>query len=285
MLLILFLLSIIIFYCIMAIMLRLPPFKTVRVFKKRDKGKKRTLSGLINVFAGSLSQYIPMGMLKEAELKKVLQAAGMKITPKEYTAAAIVHSLPFLLLAVPVFFMNKVLALIPVLFCGYVFYHRYTDASRKGDRRKLEIEKELPRFVGYMAQTLKSSRNIIDMIDTYKANYSSALTEELSITVADMRTGNQEQALRNLDTRINSPLMDEMIRGLLAAVAGNNMSAYFDNLSYKLNTVWRQRLTEQALKKEPKVAMMSYILFGCAMVTVFVLLGVMLKSSSTMLGV
>lgn len=199
-------------------------------------------------------------------------------------ADAIVPALLFLFLAIPVYFFNPILAIIPVTFAGYFFYIRYTEAGKKSDKRRLEIEKELPRFVSYMSNSLRSSRNVLDLIDTYKANYDSPLTEELSMTAADMRTGNQERALQHLQVRINSGLLDELVRGLLSSLHGDDMTAYFDNLSYKLTSVWQQRLKEQALKKEPKITRMSYLLFICAIISIFVILGVMVKSSGSLLG-
>ncbi len=279
-----FILLTIILYCIFANVLRLPSFKANRAFKKKNAHKQHTFSTMLDVFSKSATKHIPMSILKQAELKKVLQAANIEVTPKEYLAAAIVHSLLFLLFAIPLFFINHLIALIPAAFTCYIFYSRYHSAFKAGDKRKIDIEKELPRFVAYMAHTLKSSHNLINMIDTYKANYHSALTDELAFTVADMRTGNQERALQHLEARINSPLMGELVRGLLSASRGEDMTAYFDNLSYKLTEVGQQRLKEQALKKEPKIARMSYLLFGVAMVSIFVILIISVQSAFSMMG-
>lgn len=280
----LFILLIIILYCIFANVLRLPSFKANRAFRQKSTDKQHTITNMLDVFSKTAAKHLPMSVLKQAELKKVLQAANIVVTPKEYLAAAIVHSLLFLLFAIPLAFINHLLALIPIAFACYVFYSRYHSAFKVGDHRKIEIEKELPRFVAYMAHTLKSSHNLINMIDTYKANYHSALADELAFTVADMRTGNQERALQHLETRINSPLMGELVRGLLSASRGEDMSTYFDNLSYKLTEVCQQRLKEQALKKEPKIARMSYLLFGVAMISIFVILSVSVKSAFSMMG-
>lgn len=282
--LILFIPLAILFYCIAATLLRLPSFKSSSAFKKSVK-KRHTLSAFMDTVTHSAAKSIHMNQLRRSELQKSLVAAGILKTPEEYLAGAVVPALLFLLLAIPVYFLNPVLALIPVAFAGYFFYTRYTEAGKKSNQRRLAIEKELPRFVSYMANSLRSSRNVLDLIDNYKANYDSPLTEELSITAADMRTGNQERALQHLQVRIHSELLDELVRGLLSSLRGDDMTAYFNNLSYKLTSVWQQRLKEQALKKEPKITRMSYLLFACAIVSIFVILGVMVKSSGSLLGV
>lgn len=277
----LFVLLLVIFYCIAASLLKTPPFRASLAYKRPVK---KTTAGILNSSVKWLARYIPMGMLQQAGLKKSLAAAGIPLTPKEYAAASVIPAILILLLTIPVFAVNPLLAVVPAVTAAYVCFHRYNTVYRKSDSRKLAIEKELPRFVAYMANELKSNRNVLELIDTYKANYSSPFTEELSITVSDMRTGNQEQALQRLETRINSPLLSELVRGLLSSLRGDDMATYFDNLGYKLADVWRQRLKQQTLKKEPKINLMSLILFIGSIITVFVVLGAAVFSSASLMG-
>lgn len=270
---------IVILYCIAALALKAPPWKASLAYRHQVRKKSSgVFSGLVKWFA----QYIPINSYREAEVQRALNAAGMKETPKEYVAAAVVPSAAVLLIAVPVYFINSLLAVIPAAFAVYLYIHKYSFASRQCGSRRTVIEKELPRFVAFMANELKSERNVLELIDTYKANYNSPLTEELSITVSDMRTGNQEQALHNLETRINSPMLSELVRGLQSEIRGNDMTLYFENLGYKMADVWRERLKQQALKKEPKLNMMSLMLFLFSVATVFIVLGYAVLSASRM---
>lgn len=284
MLIVAFFLIVMAFYCLLATLFKLPTFRaSSTMFKKPKKKKQGTLSSIANSFSKVVAKYIPVGMLKKAELEKTLRSADIKLTPQEYIANAVVKSVVFFIAASICLFINKVLAIISLVFAGYTFYRAYAEAGKQSNKRKLEIEKELPRFVSYMSNSLKSNRNIIDIIDVYKANYYSVLTEELAKTVADMRTGNEEKALQRFEVRINSPLLSELVRGMLSSIRGNDMTIYFENLNYKLSSVWQQRLRAQALKKEPKVTIMSYFLFGSSLITVFAILAAVLyKAVSTM---
>ena len=272
---------IVILYCLAAMALKTPPWKASLAYRHSVKKKSSgVFSGLVKWF----TRYIPINSYREAEIQRSLSAAGMKETPKEYVASAVVPSASVLVIAIPAYFINPLLAVIPAAFAVYLYIHKYNTANRQCDSRRTAIEKELPRFVAYMANELKNERNVLELIDTYKANYNSPLTEELSITVSDMRTGNQEQALHNLETRINSPMLSELVRGLQSEIRGNDMTMYFENLGYKMADVWKERLKQQALKKEPKLNMMSLMLFLCSVITVFIVLGFAVYSSATLMG-
>ena len=62
------------------------------------------------------------------------------------------------------------------------------------------------------------------------------------------------------------------------------MTLYFENLGYKMADVWKERMKQQALKKEPKLNMMSLMLFMCSVITVFIVLGFAVYSSATLMG-
>lgn len=270
-------------YCLAAVLLELPAFKAAKAFRKTDRRKTGTVRIFLSDCAKALAKFVPLGMLKEIEIQKQLDAANMKIPPKEFMAEIILYGLLPLPLTVPAYLASPALAPLPALYAVYLVFHKYNDLSRLGDARKREIEKSLPAFVSYMANALKSSRRVLDILDAYRANYNTPLTEELAITVADMRTGNPEMALQHLGTRINSPFLSELVRGLLSAMQGNNMSGYFDNLGFELNREWERRLRLQSLKKKEKIKHMAYLVFGCAALTMLAALIVALKSVASQL--
>ena len=272
-------------YCIAAILLKIPAFKAAKAFRKSSPwGKSGTVKLFVSDAAKRLARVVPMGRWREMEMAKMLRAANADETPREYMARIFIESAPFLLLCVPAYIANPILALLPVVFTVFLFVHKYGHLSRMGDQRRREMEKELPRFVSYMANSLKSSRNVLDLMGVYRANYRTPLTDELAITAADMRTGNAETALRRLESRVNSPYMSELVRGLLSAMRGDDMTAYFDNLSEKLSNVWEQRLRLQAMKKEPKIMRMAYLVFACAAVTIVIVMAAALGSAASMFG-
>ena len=46
------------------------------------------------------------------------------------------------------------------------------------------------------------------------------MKRELDITTADMKSGNYETALTRLETRIGSPMLSDVVRGLISVIRG-----------------------------------------------------------------
>jgi tight adherence protein C len=234
----------------------------------REKKKKVINLQIIESYIKSYAQLIPMSMMKESSLQKKLTSANMPDTPKQYVSVVYAYTAFFLLLTIITFFINPLFAVIPFGITGLVYYLKINEVDRRSSARKKEIEHNLPQFTSYVANSLSSNRNILEIINIYNQNYDSELTKELLIVVADMRTGNYQTALQRFNARINSPLISELVRGLIASINGDDMTIYFESLSMKMDKLWEQRIREIALKKEPKLSMLSYISFGLSLLSV-----------------
>jgi hypothetical protein len=83
-----------------------------------------------------------------------------------------------------------------VLAVAFAMYFKESKGiQQKIKARRMAIEFELPRLV---EKTLSHSRDVLAILDTYRENAGAELKYELSITVADMRSGNYESALTSL---------------------------------------------------------------------------------------
>lgn len=255
-------------YCILAIALRLP---SLRIHFGSTHSKKRRES-ILDLLAKKIAPKMPLGSLKETELNRKLSSAGMDLSPREYIARTFVHTAVWIIVALLLLPFSKIAALLFTIIACIIFFTRKNEIRKKETSRIRAIEHEIPAFVSYVTGRIRSDHNILDIIDTYKSNYDNDLTKELSITAADMRTGNQEVAIQRLLGRVNSPLMIDLGRGILSAMRGDDVYDYFQTLNRKLSNLWAQRLRTEALQKEPKVSRMSYILFGIALVTIFAVL-------------
>lgn len=256
-------------YCILAIALRLP---SLRIHFGSTHSKKRRES-ILDLLAKKIAPKMPLGSLKETELNRKLSAAGMDLSPREYISRTLVHTAIWIIVALLLLPFSKIAALLFAGIACIIFFIKKNEIRKKGTSRMRAIEHEIPAFVSYVTGRIRGDdHNILDIIDTYKSNYDNDLTKELSITAADMRTGNQEVAIQRLLGRVNSPLMIDLGRGILSAMRGDDVYDYFQTLNRKLSNLWAQRLRTEALQKEPKVSRMSYILFGIALVTIFAVL-------------
>lgn len=269
-------------YCILAIIFNVPSFRAAKAYRHNDNNRKSFIQTLFGNNIKTIAQYIPLNPIKEMDIKKRLMAAKLDVTPKEYVAEALLYAFLFLLAAIPFYILNKYLAFLPVGFSIFMFIEKFRDLDKMGSKRREEIEREIPTFCSYMASSLQSNRNILSIIDTYRANYQTALTEELSITAWDMRTGNMQLALERMEGRINSPFVSQLVRGMVSALNGDDMTAYFQNLCNEMSEEWRQRLKKEVLKKEPKIMRKAYLLFACSIISIMVLMISALLSSSFM---
>lgn len=83
---------------------------------------------------------------------------------------------------------------------------------------------------------------------------------ELDITIADMKTGNYENALRNLEMRVPSIGLSEIIRGLLAVMRGDNQQSYFEMLEHDLTVKGKEELKRIAIKRPEKLKPVTAVL-------------------------
>ena len=64
------------------------------------------------------------------------------------------------------------------------------------------------------------------------------LRQELEITIADMKSGNEETALTRLESRIGSTMLSDVVRGLISVKRGDNGVMYFEMLNHALLSKW-----------------------------------------------
>lgn len=268
-----------------AIWLKIPAFQ-IRRARSMMQGyaKSGWLTDQLQWLSLKLSKHIELTLMKQDKLQTLLTLAHSSEIPAEFVARRYVYAaLPLLLLPV-IAMSNPVLCAFPILLSAYLYRRCYNVLVEEGNKRKRKIENEILKFTMYMTSSLKSERNMVRLIEQYNENFHTPLTEELSYTLSDMKTGNYEKALQKMAKRNNSTAVDRLVQGLISALSGNDMTVYFENLSYELTGQWEQTLKRQALAKEPKISRLSMLLFVVAVVTIFAVLLTGLTSSDLLFG-
>ena len=74
-----------------------------------------------------------------------------------------------------------------------------------------------------------------------------------------MKTGNYENALLKMEKRINSPLMSDVIRGLIGVLRGDDQRVYFKMLTFDMRQLEQNNLKKEAMKRPQ--AMQKYCMF------------------------
>lgn len=264
-------------YLILADIFKISTLKKKRVllnFNKRYK-RKRTLN--INVlcleYATKLSKFIKLDEYKREKLRLTLKSAQMNISPEAYMADVYLKTILIIIIGILLYLIHPILGMVAIVLVPAVYMQEYTKADVIVKKRKLQIEYELTRFATTIEQEIQTDRDVLRILETYQKNSKTYLGKELEITIADMRSGSYEEALRRFEVRIGSTALSEIIRGLLGVLNGNNEVIYFKLLANKFEEIEIQNLRAIALKRPQKIKKYSLIMLGCSMLIYAVTLG------------
>ena len=251
-------------------MLKLPTLATQKAMiaaGRQAKVKTKTAESLIMGLAVKVSRFIRMDEYKRHRMANTLIAAGLDMTPELFTAYALVKSGSIALGIIPCLFVLPIIAPVMPVLAILTYFKTMQGADEKMKAKRDEIENDLPRFVASITQELKSSRDVLGIMDNYKKSAGEVFATELDILTADMRSGSYEAALTRFEARINSPMLSDIVRGLIGVLRGDDGGVYFQMLSHDMKQLELQRLKARALKVPPKIRVFSFILLMCFMFT------------------
>ena len=253
-----------------AAVLRLPTIGAARAMlgtvKQERKAAKTLETGLMTV-AVWLAKYIRIDEYKRGRMANVLKASDMNLTPEVYQVYALTKAGAVLLGVVPCIILLPLLLPVVVILAVFIYFKETQKADEKLKAKREEIEGELPRMVANIEQELKASRNVIGMLERFKINAGPALTGELDILLADMRSSNYEAALTRFEARLNSPMLSDVVRGLIGVLRGDDSAVYFQMLAHDFKQIELQRLKAEAQKIPPKIRIFSFGMLLCFLLT------------------
>ena len=188
--------------------------------KQRGTKNEQLLDVYLTKVAKLFAPYLRLDRLKRNKLQGALTIAGLELTPEVYTARAWVTAGAVGFCALPMAFLMPLF--VPVLIgtavaLWFSTYYAAFDFVKK--RRKL-IEAEIPRFALTIGQNLENDRDVLKILTSYRRVAGRDFGAELDQTIADMKTGNYENALIRFETRIGSPMLSDVARGLVGSCAG-----------------------------------------------------------------
>lgn len=246
------------------------------------KGNKKTsvIELYLKDFSAKLAGRLKLNEIKRANLVIDLRTANMDITPEQYIADAIVKALVVGMIAIPAFFISKVIGFLLVGVALFTYLSESKKVTKKIKQKRANIEYELPRFVGHIEKLLSHSRDIIYILEAYIPIAKPELKEELLITVAEMRgSGNIRHALDALDKRIGSTWLSEVVRALETVENSADTTALWTSLSMKFKELQRLNLKAQANVIPRKVKKLSMALMLCFLLIYIAVIGQVLISS------
>ena len=242
-------------------------FYNSRVYKKAKKNPKY-------MFA----KYIKLSKVKEEDMNAKLFSLNMQITPQEFISQNIFNAL-FFIPPIMLFVSMKVYLFAAILFFLSIilFFDSMDRLNRMLAIRRIKIEEEAPSLIRYFMVSLNNTSDIRQIFENY-SEIAAYLKRDIDLTVIDMnsmrnREDNIIRSLELLDDRLNTPVMNDFITGLINVTMGKNQESYFALLERELKDLSILNLERKSKKIEKTVRRYSYtliIFFVILSVTEFV---------------
>ncbi len=255
-----------------------PTAKTSRMMmiakKQAGAGNEKLFDVYLTKVAEKLSPILKLDPIKKSKLSLALSIAGIPLTPEAYTMKAILTAL---LTALAGLFLLLFMPMIGFLVMGlsvmmwFSTYHQAFDIVKK--RKKL-IEAELPRFAVSIQQGLSTDRDVLKFLVSYRRIAGPHLGQELDTTIADMKTGNYENALLHLQNRVGSTMLSDIVRGLIGTLRGDDQQMYFKMLVFDMRQIEQNNLKKEAAKRPKQMQKYSMMMLFCILLIYVVVLSV-----------
>ena len=255
-------------YLIFCHLFRMPTLQATKAALKLTQGKKARWYQAVSLWlTDSLAKQIHLNSYRRRELAATLKYAEIAQAPETYIAHIIVHASSLLLLILPCIWLLPLL--IPII--ALLTVNRIWDDTKYAQKivaeKRVAIERELPRFVATIAQEISETRDILTLLEGYLESAGDVFKNELNITIADMKSGSQEQALLRLAGRVGSGMLSEVVRGLLVVLRGGDGVILFALLNNDYKKLEVQALEKEAQKRPGRTKKYSYALVACIMAT------------------
>lgn len=254
----------------------LPIFK---IFKKKHKISK--YNDNYSELTHKIAKYIKLPENIKKRLNEKLTMANINSTPELYISNLINKSLTYFIFALISISINKYISFIFIYLGFNSMYKGYVNLNKEIKERTEKIEREIPKFLDFMINSFKFNKNVKQAFESYEKIAGNNLKDNISITIADMTTGNQEDALKRLDLRVNSYSFSKVIRAIIQVVKGEENILYLTNLYRESASEEYERLKREADAKLIHVSSYSKILLLCLMIITFTMLGIMFYKNFT----
>ena len=259
---------------------------TARTSRMMMLAKKQTGNGNENLFdvyltkiAGKLSPLLKLDPIRKGRLAATLSIAGIPLTPECYTMKAFLCALLTGLAGVPFLLFMPLMGLLMAGLAIMMWFATYQKAFDLVKKRRALIEAELPRFAASIQQGLATDRDVLKLLTSYRRIAGPHLGQELDTTVADMRTGNYENALLRFQNRVGSTMLSDIVRGLIGTLRGDDQQIYFRMLVFDMRQIEQNNLKKEAGKRPKQMQKYSMMMLFCILLIYVVVLSVEVAGS------
>lgn len=242
--------------------------------KQTGNGKENLFDVYLTKVAEKCSFLLHLDPVRKGKLSQALSIAGLPITPEAYTMKSLLSAFLVAACSVVFFFLFPLMGLLMLglaVLMWFATYYKVFDIVKK---RKKAIEAELARFAVSIQQSLSTDRDVLKLLISYRRIAGPELGTELDTTIADMKTGNYEQALLRFQNRIGSTMLSDIVRGLIGTLRGDDQQMYFKMLAFDLRQVEQNNLKKEAAKRPKQMQKYSMLMLLCILLIYVVVLSV-----------
>lgn len=266
-------------FFLLADILKIPYLKTSKAVMsvgKNDKKISKTIDAVLVDAAVRIGKLMPMDKYKRNRMEKTLASADIKMTPETFRAYSLLKAFGVGLLIIPCALIFPMIIPLIIILAVTVYFKEIGKADEQMRKKRAAIESELPRFVATVEQELKTSRDILSIMENYKKHAGAEFSYELDVTTADMRSSSYEGALTRFESRIGSSQLSDVVRGLVSVIRGDDSAVYFKMLAHDFKLLELQRLKNEARKIPPKIRIFSLGMLMTFLLTYLIVMGMQL---------
>jgi tight adherence protein C len=229
---------------------------------RAPRSGKGPLTGALDNLANRTGAWVAerFGSLREAKLRDELMAAGIYgLTPRKFMGYRILStiSIPTLWLwssstgGYPAF-----LTVVGLLFCVVLGWMGPIVVVRKRAQRRLaQVDYELPELIDLLVVTVEAGLGFNGSLQVASARLRGPLGDDLRLAMQEQAMGlTTSEALSNMLTRCQTPLMRSFVRGVLQGeTLGVSIGKIMRDLATDMRKRRRQAAEERAQKAPVKI--------------------------------
>ena len=253
-----------------------PTAKTSKMMllSKKQQGvqAEKLFEVYITRIATRLEPFIHMDRLKKAKLQSVLDIVGIRLSPEVYLLKAHITAALVALCALPMAIILPLFVPVIIGLAVALWFSTYYSAFDFVKKRRKLMEMEIPRFALTIAQNLENDRDVLKILTAYRRVAGRDFAQELDQTVADMKTGNYENALIRFESRVGSTLLSDVVRGLIGTLRGDDQRMYFRMICFDMRQIEQNNLKKEAAKRPKQIQRYSMMMLFCIVIIYLVVL-------------
>lgn len=242
--------------------------------KQNGTGDEKLFDVYLTKVAEKMSGILRLDPIKRGKLATTLTISGIPLSPEAYTMKAFLTAFLTALAGFPFLLFMPLMSLLVFGLAVMMWFATYYKAFDQVKKRKKLIEAELPRFAVSIQQSLSTDRDVLKLLISYRKIAGSHLGQELDTTIADMKTGNYENALLHLQNRIGSTMLSDIVRGLIGTLRGDDQQMYFKMLVFDMRQIEQNNLKKEAQKRPKQMQKYSMMMLFCILLIYVVVLSV-----------